>query len=681
MRSTLTYFAFILAVFLSNKTIAQDDNSCPKTENKKAIRAYQDGLDKWADARSGKGTHKDYLEAIQCFKKAIELEPDFADAFYSLGELHYKLQNAKLAEENLQKAYDICPNFPDLNLYYYLSGVYMGKEKWSDAEKYLTIYLKDTTKIKSSSKKAEAKSWYKSAKFNAKIYGHPVPFSPKPVDLVCTKANEYLPSITADGEFIYFTRNYDINQGRDGVNPDGRIVNVERFSMAKKTSETTFEEGAALPPPFNLTSNEGGATLTIDNRYLFYSVTRVVNGYRNTDICMSENIDGEWTEVKNLGEVVNLPDSWDSQPTVSADGKTIYFTSDRPGGLGGLDIWKTTKNANGEWTKPVNLGSPINTPGNEKSPFMHTDSQTLYFTSSDREEQDKKGNTIIFPGHEGLGGYDIFYAKMNDDGSWQTPTNIGYPINSKDDENGFIVSTDGKTGYFASNKPELGGKGGWDLYSFDLYKEARPDRVLFLKGDIKDDKTNTPIRAKVELTNAKTKEITEVKVDSTTGKYVVAMKFKDDYVMTVKKDGYAYNAKYIAKEDSVYEAPKKMDFDVQKITVGQSYKLNDIYYATNSSELAKSSSVIIEGFVEFLKKNPTIHVAIHGHTDNVGDDAANMTLSQERAKSVYNFMVSKGLDAKRLSFEGHGASRPVATNDTAAGRALNRRTEFQITSK
>ena len=156
---------------------------------------------------------------------------------------------------------------------------------------------------------------------------------------------------------------------------------------------------------------------------------------------------------------------------------------------------------------------------------------------------------------------------------------------------------------------------------------------------------------------------------------------KDDYVMTVKKDGYAYNAKYIAKEDSVYEAPKKMDFDVQKITVGQSYKLNDIYYATNSSELAKSSSVIIEGFVEFLKKNPTIHVAIHGHTDNVGDDAANMTLSQERAKSVYNFMVSKGLDAKRLSFEGHGASRPVATNDTAAGRALNRRTEFQITSK
>jgi outer membrane protein OmpA-like peptidoglycan-associated protein len=428
----------------------------------------------------------------------------------------------------------------------------------------------------------------------------------------------------------------------------------------------SFSEGEEMPEPFNLNDNEGGATVTIDNNTLYYTVCKYTKdkSYYNCDIYYSENVNGEWTPIKSVSDKINLPFSWESQPSISADGKTLYFISDRPGGYGGYDIYRSIKNDNGEWGTPINMGPNINSTGNEKSPFIHPDGKTLYFSSD---------------GWMGLGGYDIFYSRLNDDGTWSKPVNIGYPINSPDDEVGFLVSTDGSQGYFASNK--FNGKGGWDLYSFDLYKEAQPEKVLFLKGTVKSETEVETGRAKIELKNVETKKISEIPLDSNTGNYVAVAPFNSDYIMTVKKAGYVYETRYIARIDSTFKTPKQLDLQLEPIELNKSYRINDIYFDFNSFTLTNESKMVLDQLIAFLNENASIHIEIQGHTDNIGNDADNLKLSKNRAESVYNYLNANDISEIRLTYKGFGKTIPVATNDTEEGRAKNRRTVFVITRK
>jgi outer membrane protein OmpA-like peptidoglycan-associated protein/ribosomal protein L24E len=397
---------------------------------------------------------------------------------------------------------------------------------------------------------------------------------------------------------------------------------------------------------------------------MYFTICRQDGSNFNCDIYYSVFQKNEWGEIRSMGPGVNGPNSWDSQPSVSADGRTLYFASNRSGGLGEIDIWKTTKNADGSWSAPENLGPGINTPGSEKSPFFHSDGQTLYFCSN---------------GQMGFGGHDIFMSKLEEGGNWKTPRNLGYPINSEKDDLGFFVSTDGKTGYFASDK--LKGEGGWDIYAFDLYKEARPERVFFFTGELKDENNNTVTDARVEIKNVKTKEITTIDVDSSTGKYVAVMAFNDDHILTVKQPGKAFTSQYLSTADSSLNKPKKVDLEVKEIKVGTPYKINNIQFSTNSYELTLQTINIVQELAVFLSENPGIRIAIHGHTDNVGDPKDNLLLSENRAKKVYGVLVDAGIDPSRLSSKGFGATKPVASNNTESGRALNRRTEFVITGK
>jgi outer membrane protein OmpA-like peptidoglycan-associated protein len=334
------------------------------------------------------------------------------------------------------------------------------------------------------------------------------------------------------------------------------------------------------------------------------------------------------------------------------------------GGYGGYDIYRSIQSEAGEWGTPVNLGPLINSTGNEKSPFIHPDGKSLYFSSD---------------GWPGLGGYDIFFSRMKDDGSWSKPRNIGYPINSAEDEVGFFVSTDGTKGFFASNK--LSGKGGWDLYSFELYNDARPDKVLFIKGTVKSESDAEPVKARIELTNIDTKKTAQIPLDSTTGKYVAVTSFNSDYIMTVKKEGYVYESRYIAKIDSSFKNPAEVNVEIQPIELNKSYRINDIYFGFNSFELTAESKVVLDQLINFLNENLSICIQIQGHTDNIGNDAANLKLSGDRATSVYNYLIEKGIDPRRLTHQGFGKSMPVATNATEDGRAKNRRTVFVITRK
>jgi outer membrane protein OmpA-like peptidoglycan-associated protein len=328
---------------------------------------------------------------------------------------------------------------------------------------------------------------------------------------------------------------------------------------------------------------------------------------------------------------------------------------------------------------PQNVGPKINTRGDEKTPFIHSDSETLYFSSGPNRQGDG--------GHFGFGGMDIFFIRKNDKGDWLEAENIGYPINTEADDVGFLVSTDSKTGYFFSyNEGKMQGKGvgKYDLYSFELYKEARPQETTFMSGEVKDKSGNIIEGAQVEVTNTVTKEKTLAVVDSTKGTFMVAvnLKKKDDLLITVKKDNYAFSSKVVSIKEATFEKqPTPVKIEINEAAAGSSFVLNNLYYNTNSADLKKESFVVLESFAEYLTENPSITIEIQGHTDNVGAAKANEALSANRAYTVKAYLEEKGVDGKRITAKGFGPNKPIAENTSEDGRAKNRRTEFLITAK
>ena len=635
---------------------AQNKNDCPDYTNNRADKAYDKAIRSFRQ--------RTYSESIQLLNDVIDIEPDYVDAYFVLGLIYIKesRMNLKAARENFIKVIEICPGY-DVYAYYHLARIAYGARDYQAAYDYISTFLEDVDLIKSDADYEEAVRLLDFSKFYIDILNNPVPFDPKPVPGISTEYDEYLPIISADNEMALFTRKMQLPPTRDDITP--QMTFKERF-MYSLRQDGEFGRGNLMPPPFNKHDNEGGATLTINNKLLYYTLCKYASGrrYYNCDICFSENVNGTWTPIESISDKVNLENTWESQPSITSDGKTLYFVSDRDGGYGGYDIYKTTKDIKGHWRAPKNLGPKINTAGNEKSPFIHTDSQTLYFSSD---------------GLMGMGGYDIFFANLNEDGNWSEPKNIGYPINSYDDDLGFFVSTDGQYGYFASNKFE--GFGGWDLYSFNLYEEARPEKVLFIKGIVATVENTGFKNTRIELKNVESKKITEIVVDSVTGEYYGAVVFRNDYIMTVKKKGYVQESKYISKINPRFSKPLDMFIDLKPIEVGMSYRLNDVYFDFNSVKLKPESIIVMDEFYLFLIENPTLKISIEGHTDNIGNETDNQILSENRAKTVFDYLVKRGISIERMDYKGFGESRPIESNATEDGRARNRRTEFVIIEK
>ena len=311
------------------------------------------------------------------------------------------------------------------------------------------------------------------------------------------------------------------------------------------------------------------------------------------------------------------------------------------------------------------MGPTINTERNERSPFLHTDSKTLYFSSN---------------GHDGLGGQDIFYSKLDSKKQWTTPKNIGYPINTENDEVDFFVSLDGKTGYFSSNNY---GDKDWNIYEFELYEEARPHTMVIVKGKVTVDEGDLE-NAVVEIRDTNANVVSTGIVSANTGNYAVAAEVHHDHpqplILNVKKEGYSFDTQIITPEQITTDVVEK-DAEVKAVETGKVCDLRDIYYETNDFSLTSESKRLLTLFIEFLKENPTVKVEIQGHTDDIGRDADNLRLSENRAKSVYDYVVSQGVPANRLRYKGYGESQPIAPNTTEEGRAKNRRTVFLIYEK
>lgn len=678
----------ILSFFLiySISFYAQDEEEgsskfCVEIDNKKVLKLYEKATDK-----------KKYKkpERLAFIRECLAEEPDFAEANLFMAReiiVHCRLENKPYAPAvpYLKKAIAICPQIHS-EPYYYIGFSYYEEAKNDSAVKYLQQFIKfrDEDGLKFSkeyeTQMYNSKEMVKFAKKETELKKKIVPFDPKVVTGISTKADEYLAYISPDDKMCFFTRKVPLKSMNTVKALDGE---KEVFMVAARDKTGLFNAGLQMSPPFNTTDdNQGGCTISIDNKVLYFAMSRFEGGAQpNCDIYMSKNEgDDYWSDISKISANVNHPVYWDSQPTLSADGNSLYFASDRPGGYGGIDIYVTKKDPKtGVWGVPQNVGPKINTKGDEKTPFIHSDSETLYFSSGPNRQGDG--------GHFGFGGMDIFFIRKNDKGEWLEAENIGYPINTEADDVGFLVSTDSKTGYFFSyNEGKMQGKGvgKYDLYSFDLYKEARPQETTFMNIEMKDKSGNKIEGATVEVTNTVTKEKTLAVVDSAKGTAMVAinLKKKDDVLITVKKDDYAFSSKVVSIKEATFEKqPTPVKIEINEAAAGSSFVLNNLYYNTNSADLKKESFVVLESFAEYLTENPSITIEIQGHTDNVGAAKANEALSANRAYTVKAYLEEKGVDGKRITAKGFGPNKPIAENTSEEGRAKNRRTEFLITGK
>ena len=588
-----------------------------------------------------------YYDAVDALRDADE-----SAVFHVLrSEILWKKGDYFNAEKEALKAIDICPdNFPKAN--YFIGEIAYKRKDYVNADIYLrkAIFLQIADPYYS-----DAIVLYDKVSVLANIINHPVPFNPKIVEGISTEHDEYLPIISPDQDLSFFTR----RSSRSGLQ---YITNntVEEFVSSERLNGS-FQIGEPLSYPFNIESNEGGASITIDNRILYYTkCTKDKKGYSNCDIYYVSRKNDGWSEVKHFSEKISSPDSWESQPTVSSDGKTIIFSSDRGGGYGKMDLYEINQ-VDGNWTAPRNLGSVINSRKYEKSPYLHADGRTLFFASTN------------FPS---LGGFDIFYSRKDSLGNWKEPVNIGYPINTVHDEISLFVSTDGNTAYFASN--HLDGIGGWDIYSFDLHADAKPERVLFLKGSLLDEDKKFIEDIQLEIKNIKTQEITNVKVDAGTYVSSVTLEEDDDVLITIKKEGFAFHSTYISSKDTSFKSPYELNFEVKSLGEGKSFNIENIYFDNNSYEVQPVTVEILIEFAKYLEINSTLVIEINGFTDNIGDNLDNQLLSENRAKAVRDLILAHGISEERVLFNGFGESYPIAENSTEEGRSKNRRTEFKI---
>jgi len=579
-----------------------------------------------------------------------------------------------------------CPNYHSdlpytLGMMRYAEGDHAGAAR--DLEAFRKFPTDDAVRVSKNYDKQykEVEAMMPELQFYADFYRNTGNLNPVSLPNVSTPNDEYLPMLSPDNEMIFFTRKRMVKSKGDFV---GRDVE-ELIEARRKSVQEEFNAGRVLPEPFNTGDSYGGVTISLNNKEMFVTVCEDIKtsdgkAYRNCDIHRSHfnskfNLDFggqefEWDGLNEIGDAVNGPGSWESQPSLSGDGRTLYFATNREGSKG-VDIFYSTREKTGKWS-PAQPVPGINTEGDEKAPFMHADSRTLYFAAKP---------TADGRGHRSIGGYDIFFSKLNDDGSWTTPRNIGHPINTDQDEHGLIVSADGRTAYFASGRYK--GVGGLDIMRFPLPTDVRPDEVLIVKGEVKDEKGQVVRGATVEVKYMDTRKIEVIKADSIDGRYATVVRLKpgSDVVLTVKKEGHVFDSRSFAIEDTVRQGIAKVDMSVQKIEVNRSYRVNDIKFPTNSAEIAKSSEYILDELITFMKENPTIKIRIEGHTDNVGQLADNMALSNDRAFTVMGYLQGKGIAGGRLSFKGLGPTKPVASNDTAEGRAKNRRTEFVIVGR
>jgi outer membrane protein OmpA-like peptidoglycan-associated protein/Tol biopolymer transport system component len=647
MKNTLTILGLLISVFAA----AQPGKPEYTIKDKKAIKTYEEALTDYE--------MREYTSAATKLEKLYSEHPEFVEAGFLLAQIYGETNQLEKSIPPLTSALKQNPKFyPEGWLM--LAECHFSLGHYKEAENAVSSYIRFPNTNETWTRRANL--ILSSCIFAQMAIESPVPF--EPVNLgtnVNTTNDEYYPGLTVDEKTLLFTRCIPESSVREGKQED--------FFIAENSSGQ-FQNVQALTA-VNTIQNEGAPTLSSDGQLLIFTACEGEDGtwggerqgVGSCDLFYAMKNGGTWTSGINLGEGVNTG-AWESQPSLSGDGRTLYFVHGNrtAQGIKQQDIYVTELKDNGQWTRPIPIIGEVNSKGEEESVMIHPDGKTLYFSSN---------------GHIGMGGLDLYVSHLMPDDTWGKPINLGYPINTFRNENSILVAANGKLALMASDR--AGGQGGLDLYSFELHTKARPDAVTYVSGVVSDAFSYKKLEARFELIDlSNDKVVAKSTSNPKTGEFFVCIPSGREYALNVSKDGYLFYSDHFSLVDYKSLDPFHLNIELQKLKAGASIVLNNVFFDSNSYALKPESKTELNKLANMLKNNPVFTVEISGHTDNVGDDAANLLLSENRAKSVVAYLVAAGVEPVKLMAKGYGESVPVDTNDTDAGRAHNRRTEFKV---
>lgn len=567
-------------------------------------------------------------------------EPESIHVWYLDAELALLLGEDRAALALYEKVFKACPDYLG-DLAFRIGALHAGQGRREEALKYWA----------SPQAGPEANRWLRRFALEDSLRANPVPFKPEPIAGLDSPADEFLAVRSPDGTKWYFTLRRKVVDRKSGPAAQTRIEELLCEGIPNAAGMTV----KPLDHPFNAGLNEGSPSVSADDQWMVLtSCAADASSYRNCDLFMAHREQGEWSTLRPIPEL-SLPKSWDSQATLSANADRIIFSSDRPGGRGGLDLWSSHRLSDAVWSEPVNLGSEINTEGDEKSPFLHADGRTLFFSSD---------------GHPGMGGFDVFYADLSLN---QRPMNLGFPINTDQDELGFGVHANEALGYF-SKRSEANG---FDMMRFELPSSAAGRQVAFVRGTVEGDLPQEGRSTQIRIENLKSKTSQSVLVDSYSRTFTAVIAREDlaASVLSLDHPDLGYTAIRLEAEHDQEPVPALI---ARKAIAGEEFALRSILFSSASAQLSAEDQLALLGFAGYLKSHPSFKIEIQGHTDNVGTERTNQILSQQRAQSVRNALIELGLDPNRVSSKGYGSSKPVGSNQSSEGRSLNRRTAFVI---
>ncbi len=607
----------------------------------------------------------DYSQAVDLLKQAIRKDKKFIEAYFLLADIYY-------SQKDFENEFNVLSQAVELDSTFFLSAYYnLGIASFYLGNREESIYWMEKYKHKTRGKRSrlDAERWIKQAKFAEDALSKPVAF--EPVNLgtsVNSDYDEYWPSITADEESMVFTvlvPKDTVKFRMEKLPKTAQYFGEDFFMSEKRGDEWSLRRSVNS---LNTDRNEGAQCLSADGAWMFFTACGKSGSIGSCDIYFSYKTSDGWSLPTNLGPPVNTP-YWESQPSFSSDGRTLYFVSNRVGGKGKKDIWTATligfkPDKTPVFANVVNLGDRINTTGDENSPFIHHDNQSLYFSSDE------------WPG---MGNMDLFVCRHDSLGKWGMPVNLGYPINTLHDEIGLVINAKGTTGYFSSDGLPSKTKGK-DMYMFKMPKKFRPHPVTYVKGKVYDKETRELIEASFVLKNIETdKPVVNSWSDAYSGSFLVCLPVGSSYALSVQKRGYLfYSESFDLEGIKNIENPQQLNVYLSPMKPGEKIILKNVFFDSDSYDLKKESFAELNTLVEMLVNNSELRVEIGGHTDNVGSEKYNFSLSKSRARSVYDYLVQKNIAAERLSFKGYGFSEPIADNSTDKGRAQNRRTEIKV---
>jgi outer membrane protein OmpA-like peptidoglycan-associated protein/tetratricopeptide (TPR) repeat protein len=636
IKTVLCFLLFAPALCFAQVTTIDNARGAAKEYYEKADHHYAFGRLEMADS---------FLHL------AVKEKDNFIDAWILMGQINLQfLKHFDVAAKAYEKVKLLKSDYLS-DVEFQLAQCYMNQGQYAKARTAFQAFLAQS-RINGQSRLLSEKM-LKDCDFAEKAMQNPVKM--KPVNLgpgVNTAEDESMPSLTADGKYLYFTRHFGTGQFQD-EDIYVAINSSAGFTKANSAGETVNTEEYI----------EGAQSIAPSGKYLFFTSADRRDGVGRADIYMSRKTGDMWERPNNIGNPVNSP-GWDAQPCISADGRTLFFASVRGTGKGGSDIWYSNLTENGTWSEPQNLGNAINTQYDEMRPFLHPDGNTLYFSSN---------------GWPGMGNYDLFVVRRDAAGNWGTPENLGYPINTPGDEVGIYVSTDGGTAYYASEQTDSYGQ--MDIYSFEMPETGRPAFTSYIKGNVFDNDNRDPLYATIQIYDLSTGKLySSLSTDRVNGNFLSTLPAGKDYAVEVMKDGYLFYSHNISLKDVKGGVPFELNIPLRRIKVGEKVVLNNVFFESEKFELKKESKAELDVIMKMIEKNPSLKIEIGGHTDNTGTDEKNKALSENRAKSVYQYLIEKGISADRLSYKGYSSTQPVAGNDTPENKAKNRRTEFTVTA-